>query len=295
MSSKPFISTTSPAPIQVPSNGHRTYRPPCEDLACRLVLVGGRRCRRAAGRTGTGLCIHHDRQLEQFRQAESRSLAVQAIGTTRRFTSVMSVNRVMGRVLTLGLARRYSTRELFVFTYAAKLILNTIPGANDEIQRADGYSAEESRLQDLLGINRAELDRIHDATLHQSADSYESRNSDFDNLEAPLSDPLPGPRINPQAINDNGADADADCEEDTPNPSVVNDSPPSIVITAPNSQPEHQLAASPTDPLQSGQQNIEHNSNQPQTLRTTEMHGVVHRQRPMRIGSRIKSLGNSGG
>ncbi len=201
MSTNPFVSNTSPAPGYIPQNGHRAYHPLCEDLACRYVLVGGRRCRRAAGRTGNGLCVHHDRQLQKFRNAESRAVASQAIGKTRRFTSVMSINRLMGRVLTLGLARRYSPRELFVFTCAAKLLLQTVPQADDEIVRADGYYPPETGLPDFLEASREELDRLHEEALHAETESYEARNSDFDRWPGGVS---PHTEIDPSKPASNG-------------------------------------------------------------------------------------------
>ncbi len=45
-----------------------------QDHLCRFLLAGNRRCQRVRGCTGSGLCILHDRQLMQLRDAESTLL-----------------------------------------------------------------------------------------------------------------------------------------------------------------------------------------------------------------------------
>jgi hypothetical protein len=113
-----------------------------QDHLCRFLLSGNRRCQRVRGCTGSGLCILHDRQLMQLRDAESKSLGDAALGQVTDFNSAVAIHAVLSRVGILGLQRRFTTKEVSVFTYAIQSLRQTLDEAAYEIRQQLG---EDSR------------------------------------------------------------------------------------------------------------------------------------------------------
>ena len=114
-----------------------------QDHLCRFLLAGNRRCQRVRGCTGSGLCILHDRQLMQLRDAESRSLGDAALGQVTDFNSAIAIHAVLSRVVILGLQRRYTTKEVSVFTYAIQSLRQTLDEAAYEIRHHLGHDSRD--------------------------------------------------------------------------------------------------------------------------------------------------------
>lgn len=114
-----------------------------QDHLCRYLLAGNRRCQRIAGCTGSGLCILHDRQLSQFRDAESRAVSHKALGKVEDLNTAISIHSVLSRVVILGLQRRYTAREVAVFTSAFRALQNSLDSASSELTHVLGYDARD--------------------------------------------------------------------------------------------------------------------------------------------------------
>jgi hypothetical protein len=114
-----------------------------QDHLCRFLLAGNRRCQRVRGCTGSGLCILHDRQLMQLRDAESSSLGDAALGKVTDFNSAIAIHAVLSRVVILGLQRRYTTKEVSVFTYAIQSLRQTLDEAAYEIRHHLGHDSRD--------------------------------------------------------------------------------------------------------------------------------------------------------
>jgi hypothetical protein len=114
-----------------------------QDHLCRFLLAGNRRCQRVRGCTGSGLCILHDRQLMQLRDAESKSLGDAALGQVTDFNSAVAIHAVLSRVVILGLQRRYTTKEVSVFTYAIQSLRQTLDEAAYEIRHQLGHDSRD--------------------------------------------------------------------------------------------------------------------------------------------------------
>ena len=112
-----------------------------QDHLCRFLLAGNRRCQRVRGCTGSGLCILHDRQLMQLRDAESKSLGDAALGQVTDFNSAVAIHAVLSRVVILGLQRRYTTKEVSTFTYAIQSLRQTLDEAAYEIRHRLGHDS----------------------------------------------------------------------------------------------------------------------------------------------------------
>jgi hypothetical protein len=119
------------------------HQPFPQDHLCRFLLAGNRRCQRVRGCTGSGLCILHDRQLMQLRDAESRSLGDAALGQVTDFNSAIAIHAVLSRVVILGLQRRYTTKEVSVFTYAIQSLRQTLDEAAYEIRHHLGHDSRD--------------------------------------------------------------------------------------------------------------------------------------------------------
>ena len=119
------------------------HQPFPQDHLCRFLLAGNRRCQRVRGCTGSGLCILHDRQLMQLRDAESMSLGDAALGKVTDFNSAIAIHAVLSRVVILGLQRRYTTKEVSVFTYAIQSLRQTLDEAAYEIRHHLGHDSRD--------------------------------------------------------------------------------------------------------------------------------------------------------
>ena len=113
------------------------------DRLCRYLLAGNRRCQRTQTNTGSGLCILHDRHLTQLRDAQSEALGNQALGNVTDFNSAISIHAVLSRIVMLGLHRRYSTKEVSVFTYAMQSLRQTLEEAAYEIRHHSGLNSRD--------------------------------------------------------------------------------------------------------------------------------------------------------
>jgi hypothetical protein len=169
MSVNNLESTTSEIQPRV-----RTIRNPFpQDNLCRYMLSGNRRCQRVRGCTGSGLCILHDRQLNQLRDAESRSLGQEALGKVTDFNSAISIHAVLSRVVILGLQRRYTTKEVSVFTYAIQSLRQTLDEAAYEIRSFHGHDARDPYIGRALA-NEPSLRRPRQRTARASQDSADA-------------------------------------------------------------------------------------------------------------------------
>ena len=122
-----------------------------QDHLCRFLLAGNRRCQRVRGCTGSGLCILHDRQLMQLRDAESASLGDAALGKVTDFNSAVAIHAVLSRVVILGLQRRYTTKEVSVFTYAIQSLRQTLGEAAYEIRHQLGHDSRDHYIGQAIG------------------------------------------------------------------------------------------------------------------------------------------------
>jgi hypothetical protein len=122
-----------------------------QDHLCRFLLAGNRRCQRVRGCTGSGLCILHDRQLMQLRDAESKSLGDAALGQVTDFNSAVAIHAVLSRVVILGLQRRYTTKEVSVFTYAIQSLRQTLDEAAYEIRHHLGHDSRDHYVGQAIG------------------------------------------------------------------------------------------------------------------------------------------------
>ncbi len=122
-----------------------------QDHLCRFLLAGNRRCQRVRGCTGSGLCILHDRQLMQLRDAESASLGDAALGKVTDFNSAVAIHAVLSRVVILGLQRRYTTKEVSVFTYAIQSLRQTLDEAAYEIRHQLGHDSRDHYIGQAIG------------------------------------------------------------------------------------------------------------------------------------------------
>ncbi len=122
-----------------------------QDHLCRFLLAGNRRCQRVRGCTGSGLCILHDRQLMQLRDAESSSLGDAALGKVTDFNSAIAIHAVLSRVVILGLQRRYTTKEVSVFTYAIQSLRQTLDEAAYEIRHQLGHDSRDHYIGQAIG------------------------------------------------------------------------------------------------------------------------------------------------
>ncbi len=122
-----------------------------QDHLCRFLLAGNRRCQRVRGCTGSGLCILHDRQLMQLRDAESSFLGDAALGKVTDFNSAIAIHAVLSRVVILGLQRRYTTKEVSVFTYAIQSLRQTLDEAAYEIRHQLGHDSRDHYIGQAIG------------------------------------------------------------------------------------------------------------------------------------------------
>lgn len=120
------------------------------DRLCRYLLSGNRRCRSVASRTGSGLCMVHDRHVTQLRDAESLALGTEALGQVTDFNSAISIHAVLSRVVILGLKRRYTTKEVAVFTYAIQALRQTLGEAAYDIRDYLGHNSRDTYIQRAL-------------------------------------------------------------------------------------------------------------------------------------------------
>lgn len=101
---------------------------PGNELRCRHKSSSGRRCERAADPANFGFCIIHDGDAHQFREAESRAIAVELLGGDASLADPASVNRLLAKLFTLVAQGRIPLPTAALLTQIGQLILQSFSG-----------------------------------------------------------------------------------------------------------------------------------------------------------------------
>ncbi|NDQ57799.1 MAG: hypothetical protein GZ088_12080 [Acidipila sp.] len=104
---------------------------------CQSINAEGKRCRTPRTGSQLALCTYHARQQQRQKietHAEDPSaIALDLLGHVDNFYTAVSINHVIGRILTLLASDRISPRKAAVLAYTCQLLLQSLDDVKSEL------------------------------------------------------------------------------------------------------------------------------------------------------------------
>lgn len=123
---------------------------------CRHKSKSGRRCERPSESGNFGFCVVHSADAQQIREAESRAVASELLGSESSLADPASINRLLAKLFTLVAQGRIPVPTASLLTQIGQLILQTFNGspAHAEVHLSEVNSAWRQTIVHVLNASQ---------------------------------------------------------------------------------------------------------------------------------------------